>query len=251
VIWLHPYSYNIGYSRFDFLSNFVNLGFAVVAFDQIGFGVRNGQTLEFYHRYPKWSLLGKMVVDTRAAIDELLGLGYIDESRIYLCGWSLGAKIALYTGALDDRVAGVSAAGGFAPLRTLSAETGTEGLHHYSHIHGLIPRHGFFLGNESRLPVDYDEILACIAPRPLQVIAPTLDRYNRVEDVRQAVEAANRVYDMMGRSEGIVLETPLDFSRYWKAYPRQVDWLAQNAGLPSHETEKGQEVTEPSPDPEQ
>lgn len=232
IIWLHPYSYNIGYSRFDYWSDFVNRGFAVVTFDQIGFGVRNGQSLGFYDRYPAWSLLGKMVVDTRAAVDALLAETFVDPSRIYLSGWSLGGKIALYTAAIDDRVCGVSAACGFAPLRTHTRETGTEGIHHYSHIHGLLPRLGFFIGNETRLPVDYDEVLACIAPRPLQIIAPTLDRYNRVEDVTAAVEKANRVYQLMGRTEGISLETPLDLSRYVKAHPLQIDWLARTAGLP-------------------
>jgi len=33
-----------------------------------------------------------------------------------------------------------------------SGRTGTEGLRHYSHLHGLIPRLGFFIGHQDRVP---------------------------------------------------------------------------------------------------
>ncbi|HBY60245.1 MAG TPA: hypothetical protein DEH78_10505, partial [Solibacterales bacterium] len=73
VIWLHPYAHATGYSRWarPHIGPLVQRGFAVFAFDQIGFGSRVEQARRFYHRYPRWSLLGKMVADTRAAVDAL------------------------------------------------------------------------------------------------------------------------------------------------------------------------------------
>ena len=47
VVWLHPYSYAMGYARYDYWGHLVRKGFAVVGFDQIGFGVRSGQALRF------------------------------------------------------------------------------------------------------------------------------------------------------------------------------------------------------------
>ena len=41
----------------------------------------------------------------------------VDGSRIYLLGYSLGAKVGLITGALDDRVKAVAAVAGIDPLR--------------------------------------------------------------------------------------------------------------------------------------
>jgi pimeloyl-ACP methyl ester carboxylesterase len=239
VIWLHPYSYNEGYSAYWYakpiISSLVEMGFAVLAFDQIGFGTRIHEIHNFYERYPRWSLMGKMVSDTRAAVDALSALDDIDSSRIYLMGYALGAKVALFTAALDDRVAGVAAVAGMAPLRLDTPEKGTEGIEHYSHLHGLLPRFGFFIGNNERLPVDYDEILGVIAPRPVLIIAPTLDRYNPVDDVRRAVEQSRKVYSLLGHQDALELETPRDFNRFPPQTQEEVfGWLVQVAGGPRY-----------------
>jgi len=232
VIWLHPYSYATGYSRYarPSIAALTARGFAVVAFDQIGFGYRIHQARRFYERFPRWSLLGKMVSDTRAAIDAVSALEDVDARRIYLAGWALGAKVGLFTAALDSRVAGVAAVAGFAPLRLDTPAKGTEGLRHYSHLHGLAPRFGFFEGREKRLPVDYDEILALLAPRPVYIQAPTLDRYHPVEDVRQAVAAARVIYQKSGGADGLELATPVDFNRFPAASQERVfEWLSKVA----------------------
>lgn len=220
VIWLHPFSYPTGYSRGagPRFAGLIKRGFAVLAFDQIGFGTRVEHARRFYQRYPHWSLLGKMVADTRAAVDALASLDEIDASRIYLAGYSLGGKVALWTAALEPRVRAAASVAGFTPLRT-SAGKGVEGIRQYSHLHGLVPRFGFFLGREAELPIDYDEILAAIAPRPVLVIAPALDRYAPVDDVRAAVRKAG---------SHVHLETPVDFNRLpASTLDRVYGWLAE------------------------
>jgi dienelactone hydrolase len=234
VIWLHEYSYATGYSRFSqpIVDALVAKGFAVMAFDQIGFGARVEHVRHFYERFPHWSLLGRMITDTRAAIQSLSSVDYLDSSRIYLCGYALGAKVGLITAAFDERVKGVVSVCGFSPLRSDSPAKGTEGVKHYSHLHGLLPRFGSFAGNEKRLPVDWDEILAVIAPRPAYVIAPTLDRYSPVDDVSAAVSAARKAYRLLGAADALELETPVNFNRFPVEFQeRSVDWLAKVAGL--------------------
>ena len=233
VIWLHPYSYQNGWSAAspwestgsDYrleqrpsIPAFVKRGFAVLAFDQIGFGARVRDARDFYRRYPKWSLMGKMVGDTRAAIDAVSALDAVDASRISLMGYSLGGKVGLLTMALDERVHALAAVSAFDPLRLSTADRGVEGIRHYSHLHGLMPRLGFFVGNETRLPFDFDEPLALAASRPVLLVAPTLDRYARIDDVRATV----------GAVPGVTLETPEDFNRFGrKLQARVLDWLAE------------------------
>ncbi len=58
---------------------------------------------------------------------------------------------------------GVVAVSGLFPFRLDTPEKGTEGIRHYSHLHGLLPKLGFFIGHEERVPFDYDEVLALAA----------------------------------------------------------------------------------------
>ena len=222
-----PFGDGLAGQRPSFAS-LVSRGFAVLAFDQIGFGTRLHEAGRFYERYPGWSLMGRMVADARDAVDALARLEEIDASRISLLGYSLGAKVGLFAAAADERIRAVAAVCGVEALRLDRPEKGTEGLRHYSHLHGLIPRFGFFLGRESRLPVDYDEVLALAAPRPVLVVAPTRDRYAPVEDVRRVVEASRGVYRQLGREDALELETPVDINRFSrKTQERVFDWLAR------------------------
>src|SRR6185436_4378381 len=73
VIWLHGYSSSLGYSwvyHYDVhpAVALAQAGYAVLAFDQSGFGSRQVEAAAFYNKYPRWSQMGHMVDETRAAI---------------------------------------------------------------------------------------------------------------------------------------------------------------------------------------
>jgi dienelactone hydrolase len=227
VIWLHGLTYPTGYSRIgrQHIQSLVKSGFAVLVFDQIGFGTRVLDAGRFYERYPRWSLLGKMVADTRAAVDAAAAMENLDAGRIFLSGYDLGGKVALYTAALEDRVRGIAMIAGVRPLR-VEGDGDTEGIAHYSHLHGLLPRFGFFARDPLRLPVDDDELLAMVAPRPVLAIAPSHDRYARIADVKRAVESARRAWDAANAGAKLRFETPVDFNRFSQASQKTaIAWL--------------------------
>jgi pimeloyl-ACP methyl ester carboxylesterase len=243
VIWLHPYSYQNGWSSWrpwasggsiydqDSRPSFQSLtkrGFAVFAFDQVGFGARIHEARRFYDRYPRWSMLGNMIEDTRAAVEALSNLEEIDSSRIFLLGYALGAKVSLLTAAFDERVRGLAAICGIDPLRLDTPDKGTEGIRQYSHLYGLLPRLGFFVDHPDRIPFDFDEVLASVAPKPALVVAPTLDRYARLADVQREVEASQKIYALLGHPEALKFETPVDINRFaHRTQQSSFDWLAQ------------------------
>src|SRR5262249_17725520 len=121
-----------------------------------------------------------------------------------------------------------AAVSGFDPLRLDTESRGVEGVKHFSHLHGLMPRLGFFAGHEERLPFDFDEALALAVSRsdgrgtrPVLLLAPTLDRYPRSAGVR--AEAA--------RVPAATLETPVDFNRFGRKFQARVaDWLVEKQG---------------------
>lgn len=231
VIWLHGYSYPLGYMwvyRRDLhpILALVKAGYAVLAFDQCGFGSRMNEAGPFFDRYPHWSQLGRMVEDTRAAIDVLENEGLVDSQQIYLFGYTVGGKVALHTAALDSRVKGVVSISGFTPMRTDGAERGTGGIARFSHIRPLMPRLGFFVGHEARIPYDYDELIAAIAPRPVLVVQPQMDRDANSADVRMAVERARKVYSLHGAGDKLALQEPHDYQRLPTATQDSIiDWM--------------------------
>jgi len=192
VIWLHGYSYPLGYMwvyRTDLhpILALVEAGYAVLAFDQSGFGSRMNETGPFYERYPEWSRMGRMVEDVSTAIDALQADAMVDPDRIYAFGYSMGGMVCLYSAAMDPRIKGVVAISALTPMRTDTADRGTGGIARYSHEHNLLPKLGFFIGEERRIPYDLPEMLGAIAPRPVMLLEPQLDRDGNPEDVSAAV----------------------------------------------------------------
>ena len=108
-----------------------------------------------------------MVEDARAAIDALQKDSLVDPQRIYLFGYSMGGMVGLYTAALEPWVKGVVSVCGFTPMRTDTAARGTGGVARYSYQDSLVPRLGFFVGDEAQISYDFHELLAMIAPRPV------------------------------------------------------------------------------------
>ena len=165
----------------------------------------------FYERFPEWSKMGKIITDTKLCIDALETLDFVDSKKIFLLGNTIGGSVALMTAARDERVAGVAAVAAFSPWR--ESNTQVESLKTYSHMHGFIPKLGFFAGNPQNTPVDFGEIISCIAPRPLMIISPQLDRYTRPDAIKSTMELVKGVYTLFGKAGQLYFQSPLEINR--------------------------------------
>lgn len=240
VVWLHPISnsngYVPGYGRGEAPHlALAKQGFAVFAFDQIGNGNRLNEVTRFYERYPRWSLLGKDVADTASAIDALQTLPWIDKRRIYLLGYSAGAMVALHTAALDERVAGVVSVAGFNPMRGFGTNSeSAQHLQRWSRILPFQPRLATFIdGGEARLPYDYDELLACIAPRSALIIRPRIDFTSNKPELLDCLGSAQKAYDLLGARNSLVFGEADDYDHLSPEMQRVVfEKLKTIAGLP-------------------
>jgi pimeloyl-ACP methyl ester carboxylesterase len=204
-------------------------GYAVLAFDMTGFGMRWKEAAPFYNRYPAWSRMGRMVEDVQNAVTALQREERVDASRIWVFGFTMGGTVGLYAAALDDRIAGVVSICGFTPMRTDTPDKGTSGMTRYSHLYGLIPRLGLFAGQEANLPYDYDDLLAMVAPRPLLVVQPTRDRDATPADVRTAVTNATKIYTLLDATTRIALQEPDDYGRFpAHMQDKVIEWMKTN-----------------------
>lgn len=236
IIYMHKYNYSNGFydtqgydhSKLSFIKSLTRQGYAVFLYDMMGFGNRIEEGTRFFQRYPHWSKMGKFVTDLRGAVTALSNLNFVDSSRISVMGYTLGATVGLYAAALDKRISSVVSVCGFTPMRTDTPDKGTEGIKGYSHLRGLLPRLGFFVGNESRIPYDFNGLLACIAPRPLLVIAPTLDEDAALAEVKNCVAQVKQVYNLYQAPDQLSIYSPYDYSRFSKIMQENVlQWYQQ------------------------
>lgn len=222
VIYLHQYAYAHGFAsgynqegngkgNSDLFKALIDQGFAVLAIDLFGFGTRMQEAQYFYKRFPKWSKMGKMVSDVNACVDALETFESIDSGHIFVLGNTLGGSIGLIAAAQDERIAGIATVAAFSPWRTSNSQY--ESIRNFSHQHGLIPRLGWYAEKPEKVPVDWDEILSCIAPRPLMIIAPSLDRYTDPKAIQQTFSRVRNRYEDCRKPENLVAETPLEINR--------------------------------------
>jgi len=233
IIWLAPLhcstGYVPGYRTGDIpYTHFAKAGFLVLAFDPIATGSRQEERRDFYTRHPRWSLMGQMVLDARHAIDAVLANADADPKRISLVGFGMGGMVAILTGALDPRVASVVSISGFTPFRSDIEASGTGGLRRSSHLYGWLPRVGRYVGNESAVPVDFPEILSTLAPRPVLVVAPTLDWHNPQHRVAQAFASAKPAYARRDAAEKLQLYTPNCLAEFNNDVQAQITRFLQN-----------------------
>jgi hypothetical protein len=98
-------------------------------------------------------------------------------------------------------------------MRTDAADRGTGGISRYFDVHNLMPRLGFFAGHEAQIPYDFDGLIAAIAPRPVLVVEPAMDRISTPADVRTAVAEAKKVYALYNAQDKLALYEPQDYTR--------------------------------------
>jgi hypothetical protein len=101
----------------------------------------------------------------------------------------------------------------------------------YSHLYGLLPRLGFFLGQENKVPLDFPEIISAIAPRSLFIISPQLDRHANARKVSESIGEVKSVYSLMNASDKLRFDTPREFNGLSQSQETDLaDWLERLSG---------------------
>ncbi len=137
------------------------------------------------------SLMGERLWDLIRCVDYLESLAQVDPSRIGCAGLSLGGEMAMWLGAMDERMAATVSAGF---LTTMN---------HMEQNHCLCWK---FPG--LRDLVDYADIYSLTAPRPLQCqngLREPPSQFN-VPLARQTMEEIRTIYDDMDRPENVALD---------------------------------------------
>jgi dienelactone hydrolase len=136
----------------------------------------------------------KAIYDNVRAVDYLQSRPEVDPERIGVIGHSLGGHNAIFTALFEPRIKAVVSSCGFTRFHKYYGGElkGWAGPRY-------MPRVAEQYGNDpDRMPFDFPELLAALAPRPMLAVAPLEDDNFEVSGVRDSIAAARPVYQLLG-----------------------------------------------------
>jgi pimeloyl-ACP methyl ester carboxylesterase len=139
----------------------------------------------------------KAIYDNIRSIDLLQSLPEVDPNRIGVIGHSLGGHNALFTAVFDERIKAVVTSCGFTAFHKYKGGD----LHGWSSPR-YMPLIGTKLGYApDRMPFDFAEVLAAIAPRAVFVNAPLHDDNFDIGGVKECLAAAGPIFKLLGHAD--------------------------------------------------
>lgn len=170
--------------------------YIVMAPDYPGFGEM--QDYDFSKdRYESGTMKG--IFDHMRCIDLLQAMSNVDPEKIGVIGHSLGGHNAIFAGAFDPRLKIVVSSCGWTLFNYYN--TGERAIERYGHRLGpwAIPRYMPLLREKygldsTKIPFDFDEVIAAIAPRVFFSNSPAGDKNFDVNGVKKGIEESMQVY---------------------------------------------------------
>src|SRR5690606_8245329 len=128
----------------------------------------------------------------------------VDPSRIGVIGHSLGGHNAMFVALFDERLKVIVSSCGWCPFHDyyggkIAGWTSDRYMPRLRDVYGLDP---------SRVPFDFYEVVAALAPRPFLSCSPVSDSNFDIEGVKKAIPRAREVYRLLGVEDQLKLTTP-------------------------------------------
>jgi acetyl esterase/lipase len=146
----------------------------------------------------------KGIFNHMRAVDVLAARDDVDPRRIGVIGHSLGGHNAMFLAVFDERIRVTVSCCGWTPFHDyyggkIEGWTSPRYMPRLREVYGLDP---------DRVPFDFYEVVAAIAPRAFFSVSPLDDSNFDVAGVRKAIPRAAAVYELLGVPENIEVRYP-------------------------------------------
>lgn len=175
-------------------------GYVVLAPDYPSFG---DYRYDFQHSaYVSGTMKG--IVNHLRAVDVLASLPEVDPQRIGVIGHSLGGHNAIFVGAFDPRLKVIVSSCGWTPFHDyyggkIAGWTSDRYMPRLRTVYEL---------NPDRVPFDFYELVAALAPRGFFSNSPTGDGNFDVAGVKKAEVKAREVFTLLGAADRLQVRYP-------------------------------------------
>lgn len=185
-------------------------GYVVIAPDYPGFGYLQDYDFE-NDRYQSGTMKG--IFNHMRCVDLLQAREDVDPERIGVIGHSLGGHNAMFAAAFDTRLKVIASSCGWTLMDYY--DIGEEAAKQYGGRLGpwaqdrYMPllRDKYKLDAE-KIPFDFDEVIAALAPRAFFSNSPVNDSNFDVKGVSKGISAASEVYRFLGAEDNLQVRYP-------------------------------------------
>lgn len=174
-----------GHPSLHYALHLAERGFITLAPDYPSFGEHAWKFADAKHGYQSGTM--KAIWDNIRAVDLLQSLPEVDPHRLGVIGHSLGGHNALFTAVFEPRLTAIVSSCGFTSFLKDDMPSWTGPVY--------MPRITSVYKNDARkMPFDFTEIVAALAPRPFLACAATRDDDFAVDGVRDVMNSARPIY---------------------------------------------------------
>ncbi len=162
----------------------------------------------------------KGIFNHMRCVDLLQSLPEVDPKRIGAIGHSLGGHNAMFVGVFDTRISVIVSSCGWTPFHDyyggkIDGWTSDRYMPSLKTSYNLDP---------DRVPFDFYEVVAALAPRSFFSSSPLRDSNFDVRGVKKAIPKAREIYKLIGQADALQLRTP-DFEHDFPVEIRQEAYL--------------------------
>ena len=176
-------------------------GYVVICPDYPSFG--DSSKFDFAASgYPSGTMKG--IVNHLRAVDLLVARDDVDPHRIGAIGHSLGGHNAIFLAVFDERIKVVVSSCGWTPFHDyfggqIKGWTSNRYMPRLRDVYQLDP---------DKVPFDFPELIAALAPRAFLSVSPTRDDNFDVKGVRKGIAAALPIYELLGGRDKLQVRYP-------------------------------------------
>jgi dienelactone hydrolase len=141
----------------------------------------------------------KAIYDNTRAIDLLQSLPEVDADRIGCIGHSLGGHNTLFTAVFDQRIKAAVTCCGFTSFHKYKGGN-LKGWTSPRYMPLITTK---YKNSPDKMPFDFHEVVAAIAPRAVFVVAPLHDDNFDIDGVRDVLTATRPIYKLLGKPDNL------------------------------------------------